>query len=376
MFPAINCKNLIIGVGGAGSVFLDTAIRQNFSDTACLGIKSEEDVMINSEQICAAEKIFIVGSFASPNLKSAYNFTESILAKTTNSAQKIYFMIILPFKFEGNKRRELSFSRIKKLSELNYPIMAFDNQDLVNSYDDETPLTDAFEMGYQKICGKIYEFMQGDFNAENKNWCKWQFLLNSYAEELNQLEWFQHFPSMLPYIGSNYQESRQLKILFVGEKSYRPSSSPLPAYLKELDEILSEYFHTGIGQSITNTAYLNILKRPEPEEVLPVEYRLNGTTYLNLATTLKQIISVIKPDLVLFVSDKAWDEISPHLGLRVLNKSVNIDFVAAPDGVEWHKKNCEYSKNKLRKLLDRNMKNSLTARYRRFLRYFHSFLQN
>jgi len=369
MQEQVTNKNLIIGAGGAGSIFLETARALDFGDMAYLSIKSEDDVQRNTEQMLAAERIFIVGSFASPNINSAYNFTESVLAKIDLSSQKVYLFVILPFKFEGSKRRELSFSRIQKFYDLKFQILVFDNQDMIYSGDAETPLLDSFEFSYQRICAKIAEFMRGDFNAESRNWQRWQFLLNSYADELNRLEWFQHFPSMNPYIGSNYFDNQQLKILFIGDKSYLPSDLPLPVYLKELEEVLSDYFNGGMDQNITNTAYLNILKRPEPEEVVPVENQLKGITFPKLASTVKQVISIIKPDLVIFISDKAWDEISPFLGLRVLNKSVNIDFVSSPDSAEWHKKNCEYGKNKLRKILDQNMKNSLIVRFRRFKKY-------
>jgi len=369
MLESILNKNLIIGAGGAGTIFLDTAKEQHFADTDYLSIKSEADVNNNSNFLQTAERIFIVGSFASPNPNSAFYLTESVLEKVDLSSQKVYLLIILPFKFEGSKRRELSFSRIKKFYDLKYRILVFDNQDMIYNRDAETPLLDSFERLYKNICLKITEFMQGEFSSENRNWHKWQFLLNFYAREINELDWFQHFPSMNPYIGSNYLNNTQLKILFIGEKSYQPSDSPLPLHIKELAEVLSEYFSIGIDQVFTNTTYLNILKRPEPEEVIPVEYQLERSTYQNLAATIKQVIAVIKPDLVIVVSDNAWDKISPFLGLRVLSRDVKVEFVCSPDSEEWFKKNSEFGKNKLRKLLNQSMGNSLIARFRRLKKF-------
>jgi len=160
MSEQMNHKNLIIGVGGAGTNFLSTAQELSIPNTILLGMESIEDLLQNEEFLIAAEKVFIVGSFGAPDKTSAFYITESILSRIKESNKKIHLIIILPFLFEGRKRRELSMDRVKIMQDLGYEVLTFDNQSMVHTVDlKTTSLKDGFKILDKNICNKIAELL-------------------------------------------------------------------------------------------------------------------------------------------------------------------------------------------------------------------------
>jgi len=180
-----------------------------------------------------------------------------------------------------------------------------------------------------------------------------------FDQDLDKIEHFQRFPAMKPYIGHNYGKDGQLKILLIGESYYLPKDSTInkdfdnpdkwynskqsDLYKKEedcincrqlldrgwkdpghkghkiyraLDEALfdSGLFNTSKHEKTTpNVAYMNGFQRPSPETGSSIKPYFTDKDIEISVNVIKQVVSIIKPNLVIFVSKLSWDKLGRKL---------------------------------------------------------------
>lgn len=323
-------KNIILGLGGAGSRFIESVCYHPLPDTLYHGIKSILDFEAIEDITCDVDKIFIVTSFASDNSNSAYKLAETILPKISIPLKRICFLVFLPFEFEGKQKRKRSYERLTRFHTLGYNMLAFDNQELLQEQNSQLSFLESFKKFYQDIHNKIAELAVAKMNYIDLNYQKWQYLLNAYQEEIGKIELFKTLPSMLPYIGSDYNNNNIARILFVGDQTYLPSDQP-PLFIKTISETLSDSFGTGSAQVFTNMAYINILKKPEPEEFVQLQNSNWQVSGQQLASVLMQIGGIIQPQMVIFISQAAINAVQPFISKQHYNWKVDYKLIDLND---------------------------------------------
>lgn len=206
-------------------------------------------------------------------------------------------------------------------------------------------------------------------------------------KKLKKINHFKNFPSMMPYIGNCYGANGNQKILLIGESNYLPENSRINKnaedwyqtteqdlteeevewincreilecdwkpnghmIYRELNKNLELHFkNSGNERAMSNVAYMNGFQRPANA----------GDSIKNFLTqidkdissdVLNQVIEIIKPDLVLFVSKLAWDELRPMLKI---DEKIKVDFTCHPTtgGRYWHKKEYKHGRKKFNKII-------------------------
>lgn len=209
-----------------------------------------------------------------------------------------------------------------------------------------------------------------------------------FDEQFSQVDHYKRYSAMRPYVGCKYGESGGKKIMLIAESHYLPPTSTINKsaevwynstqsdltkeeidwihtrnlvncdwksaghmIFRELNLRLSEYFDTTDSRGMTNIVYMNGFQRPAPETGNSIKNFCTQQDYDISAKTIKEVIKIVNPDLVLFVSKTSWDKLRWKLPKE--NNGRKYDFVCHPGtgGRYWHNKNYSHGVKKFQKLL-------------------------
>ena len=205
-------------------------------------------------------------------------------------------------------------------------------------------------------------------------------MTTNIENELDKVEHYQNFPIMKPFIGENYFNAKK-KVLIIAESHYFGSISnintgPTKWYsstlkdlheskydnintrkvvensthpvFKELENVLSKSMEKFKNRAINNIAYMNAFQRPANKTGQSVKELATSMDFKIGIKTVTQVIEILKPDYVIFISKYSWDKIG-----KQLHKAENIkyEFVNHPASWYWHNSKFPNSKYKLIELL-------------------------
>ncbi len=199
---------------------------------------------------------------------------------------------------------------------------------------------------------------------------------------------YRNYPAMIPFIGDYYISTMHKRLLLIGESYYLPNNTILhhsaENWYKSNQNMLSKdefewidcnglltcdwksaghqiyrelnscIFSLGIDQikrAIDEVSFTNYFQRPAEKEGESFKYCCQEEDIKVSNEVLDQVVSIIDPELVIFVSKYAWDNGGNALKRRHAN--INIDFVCHPGtgGRYWHNECYPYNKDKFMKLL-------------------------
>ena len=157
-------------------------------------------------------------------------------------------------------------------------------------------------------------------------------------------------PAMLPFIGGNYESPLHKKLLLIGESYYFPYESTIhrdPAVwyqtkLSDLNEsevsylncraLLSSLGHPmyqeisrciaelpleGDSDPISQIAYMNAFFRPAPEHGESILHHAEEVDYQFSHSISEEVINILSPDLVVYLSKYAWNSSGFHVAKNV-----------------------------------------------------------
>lgn len=194
-----------------------------------------------------------------------------------------------------------------------------------------------------------------------------------YDEELRLISFYQSYPEFLPFIGKNYDESP--KVLIFGESHYFPDEStnhknvsewykkssldlldierpwintrrvvnnihgvkdPIPQRWKKsrtiyrnIESSLIDSGFSKTANSLCHIAFMNAFLRPAEEKGQSIKVREIDVKQSILV--INQIIEIIKPEHVCFVSSKASKYIAKNL-------TIPSDSVPHPASIWWNRR--------------------------------------
>jgi hypothetical protein len=205
-----------------------------------------------------------------------------------------------------------------------------------------------------------------------------------------EIEHYKRFPALRPYVGQNYGKNSCKKLMLIAESHYLPQTSTInkdadkwykatqadlnPVELswmntrsllkgdwaddgqmiyRELNLRLSEFINTSASRAMTNVVFMNGFQRPAPNTGDSIKKFCTEQDYEVGAKTIKQVVSIVEPDLVLFVSKLAWDKLRWKLPKEINGKKYKYDFVCHPGtgGKHWHRKTYDHGVRKFQRLV-------------------------
>lgn len=193
-----------------------------------------------------------------------------------------------------------------------------------------------------------------------------------YDNALFEIDHYKRMPQMLPWVGKNYGKEFK-KVLFVGESHYLPEGSTCHLnsdiwYMLEKNKLsLDEVFYTttrdallinykrnqiwrdtsfvmkkvGISYFDENNniydhfAFYNFFQRPAQVEGDQLYVDKNDIVEAN--NVFQKILDVIKPQVVIFLSSKAWNSC-----YKKDISDIYFDFTAHPSSIWWNRKAKKY----------------------------------
>lgn len=212
-------------------------------------------------------------------------------------------------------------------------------------------------------------------------------MFKKIEQELNDLEHYQKFPLMKPFIGENYLNSKK-KLLFIAESHFFDmdeslitekyiNSSPRKWYsssiqdlhiskhnwintrlvietskhmvFRELEKVLSISMEKYNGRAMNNIAFMNGFQRPANKYGASIKGIASERDFQEGAKTIEGVIKIINPDYVIFISKYTWEKI----GLRLARiEGINYEFINHPASIKyWNDKKNPNSKYRLLELL-------------------------
>lgn len=210
--------------------------------------------------------------------------------------------------------------------------------------------------------------------------------VKNFDNQLQEIEHYQQFPLMMPYLGPKYGSVGKVKVLLIAESNYLPENSEIHKnaeiwygsnqnqlsrdengwlncrqllecdwksdghkIYREINKVLSD-FYDNEERAIENIAFVNGFQRPSPIMGESIKKYLTQQDLDVSVKVLSRIISIIEPDLVVFVSKLAWDKLSQRL-LKI-HKNVEFEYTCHPatGGRYWNKKGYMHGVNKFRKI--------------------------
>lgn len=188
-----------------------------------------------------------------------------------------------------------------------------------------------------------------------------------YDGELGAIPFYQRYPEYMPFVGSHYGENGP-KILLVAESHYLPKNSTIHlnpetwyrgsstdltqeerkwintrgvvssgknqrwkhkghAIYRNLEQALIEAGYPECDNTFRFVASMNGFPRPAKEKTSLKVSKLDTSNALEV---LNDVIDVISPDHICFVSKKAWSSVGRRLCQPV-------DFVPHPACAWWHR---------------------------------------
>jgi hypothetical protein len=222
-----------------------------------------------------------------------------------------------------------------------------------------------------------------------------QTTIKQLKNELSEIEFYTRFPTMIPFVGDYYISAQHKKMLLVGESFYFPEKSEIHknaeiwyhSYQSDLTiidgEKESEYvncegllngewkspghkiyrnLNAAIGKvvpcckqrPINEIAFTNFFLRPAIEngKSFQLDEREGGIDLdlIYSKNVLKDVIDILTPDLIVFVSIYAFKVGSNKL--QKLFPDLDIEFVCHPaDPFHWQNKNYEHNEDKFLRIL-------------------------
>jgi hypothetical protein len=205
----------------------------------------------------------------------------------------------------------------------------------------------------------------------------------------------------MPFVGENYSKSNSLKLLLIAESHYLPEDSTISKdaqkwyddfsendltdeektwmhtrnlivgnweesaahmIFTELERRMSNYIEKYKGnskydaRSMNSCAFMNGFQRPSHKTGDSIKKSYKKDDFTNSTQVINEVLKIIKPELVIFVSKFAWDVLGKSI--KEKNESINFDFVCHPGtgGRYWHNKNYPNGANKFTTLLSANKK--------------------
>lgn len=211
-------------------------------------------------------------------------------------------------------------------------------------------------------------------------------------QKLSKIGFYQQFPVMVPFIGEYYLSDKHKKLLLVGESYYLPNETVIhhsasnwyKSKQEELDDEEVEWINChGLltcdwesnghqiyrelnkcifslkldkdKRAIDEVAFTNYFQRPAEKEGESFKYFCTEEDIIQSDEILDQVIQIIKPDIVIFVSKYAWDVGGQKI--KEKHKNIVVDFVCHPGtgGRYWHNEEYPHNKKKFMQLLRKNV---------------------
>ncbi len=211
--------------------------------------------------------------------------------------------------------------------------------------------------------------------------------IKSFDDSLMKIVHYQSFPAMLPFVGEDYDSANHSKMLIVGESFYFPEDSTLHkdpakwysatqvllnpeeiAYIdckgllecdwnygghkiyREINACLAELNLPFHDRPVSNISFTNAFMRPATESGNSFKYCCVEQDVAESVKVLTDIISILRPDIVIFVSKYAWDTVGWKIKSQV--KETAFDFVSHPaDPFHWNDESYEHGRDKFIMLL-------------------------
>lgn len=216
---------------------------------------------------------------------------------------------------------------------------------------------------------------------------------NKYDEKLKLINHYLNFPSMMPYIGKKYGELKSKKLLVIAESHYFPKNSSIhlnaeqwyesdasnlteeeiyyintrsvletdwntvsDVVFKQINSKIQPFVDNSEERAMNYVAFMNCFQRPG-ETGESIQKTCNHLDIQKSYSTVNSVINAIKPDIILFTSKFAWD----NVGLKVCQnqdfKNQKFEFSCHPatGGRYWHNKNYEHNSEKISSFLENEL---------------------
>lgn len=180
-----------------------------------------------------------------------------------------------------------------------------------------------------------------------------------FDEQFFEIPHLKAFPALLPFVGQNYTSDSHCRCLLVGESFYFPDDSTIhqnaEAWYEATQQDLNEYeisymncrgllecdwgspgheiyreINRRLGdlpleaadRPVAHIAFMNAFFRPAEIPGESFKFGCKALDFEIAAETMTKIITILEPDLVVFVSKWAWDTV----GWKVAEALPNIAF--------------------------------------------------
>ena len=197
--------------------------------------------------------------------------------------------------------------------------------------------------------------------------------LKNQEAQLDEIEHYKNFPLMKPFIGENYLDAKK-KILVIGEShffSHEPTSenpSPNPEIntgpskwysstqkdlhlskfdsintrkilstpnhmvFREIEKVLSNSLQILEGRAIESIVFMNGFQRPANKRGQSMEGLASEPDYIVAIKTISEVIKIMKPNFVIFISKFAWEKIGKNL---IKEDNIVYDFTYHPASIKY-----------------------------------------
>lgn len=207
---------------------------------------------------------------------------------------------------------------------------------------------------------------------------------------LKEIKHYQNYPSLMPFIGENYDTGDSPRILLIAESHYLPGDSVVSRdaetwyngnystltmeevrwmhtrnlascdwksdghmIFRELENKMAKYITNFNGRAMNSCAYMNGFQRPSPAIGDSIKYFCKEIDFIKSAEVISEVIRVIEPKLIIFVSKFTWDALAWRITKQ--HPNTKFDFVCHPGtgGRYWHKKGYKHGVNKFLSLISK-----------------------
>ena len=208
-----------------------------------------------------------------------------------------------------------------------------------------------------------------------------------FDKEFIKINHYKKFPQLIPFVGENYSDNVSYRILLVAESHYLPdyseksldcekwySQHPIELdqeeinhtetrevvntiwdknghmLFRELEKNLALFIPKYNGRSINSCAFMNAFQRPSKNGIT-IKHFAKQTDFIVANKILKEVIKIINPSLVIFVSKYAWDSVGYEIAKSF--PKIRFEFVCHPGtgGRYWHNPNYKHGIEKFKSIL-------------------------
>jgi len=217
-----------------------------------------------------------------------------------------------------------------------------------------------------------------------------------FDEQLNEIDHYRNFPAMRPFIGENYGINNSRKIILIAESHYLPPKSTISRntenwynseqsdltseeitwintrnilkgnwkanghmIFRELNLRMSEFMNVEKFRAMTNVVFMNGFQRPSPENGGSIKNFCKPIDYKIAAKTIEEVVNIVEPDLVIFVSKLSWDKLRWKIPKSELETEYNFVCHPGTGGRYWHNNKYEHGLKKFKSLLEKELKKNV-----------------